>query len=288
MAMKTSAGAHRAITPEDVPHAQRAHLKRYRTWRRFHNGPRQSGAPLLRTLSRYPDCVLVAGCQRSGTTMLTRIIAGAAGFWRLALTTDDELDAALALGGYVDLPAGRRYCFQTTYLNECYPEYRGLGPGQRLIWVVRNPNSVVHSMVYNWKRFALDELYEFCGSLPTDRDERRRSARLPWPFGATRAYKACSAYAGKARQIFAIRDLILPQQLLIVDYDGLVQSPADTLRKVFDFIGEPYEPAYANAVRADSARKADRQPAAMRSLVEEIATPVYRQCRELLGQREIA
>ena len=88
--------------------------------------------------------------------MLTRLIAGAPGFTRLALTADDELDAALALAGLIDLPVGSRYCFQTTYLNECYADYRMLGPGQRLIWVLRNPYSVVYSMLYNWGRFALD------------------------------------------------------------------------------------------------------------------------------------
>jgi hypothetical protein len=273
------------LTRADLLPAQRIYLDRYGTWPRFHHGPRRSGLPLLRNLSRYPDCVLVAGCQRSGTTMLTRIIAGAAGFRRLALTTDDELDAALALAGYVDLPVGHRYCFQTTYLNECYPEYGGLGPAQRLIWVVRNPNSVVHSMVHNWRRFALDELYEFCGSQPAEREQRRRRARWPWPFGASSAHKACSAYAGKARQIFAIRNLIQPAQLLVVDYDRLVSSPAETLRTVFDFIGEPYVTDYAAVVRPDSARKADRQSAETRSLVEEIATPVYRQCRQLLDER---
>ena len=60
-----------------------------------------------------------------------------------ALTTDDELDAALALAGLVDLPLERRYCFQTTYLNERYEDYRTLDAGQRLIWVLRNHYSVV-------------------------------------------------------------------------------------------------------------------------------------------------
>ena len=60
--------------------------------------------------------------------MLTRVIAGSSDFRGLALTHDDELDAALALCGEIDLPSGPRYCLQTTYLNERYPEYGSLDP----------------------------------------------------------------------------------------------------------------------------------------------------------------
>jgi Sulfotransferase family len=236
---------------------------------------------LLASLARYPDCVLVAGCQRSGTTMLTRIIAGASGFWRLALTRDDELDAALVLSGYVDVPADRRYCFQTTYLNECFPEYRTMGARQKLIWVLRNPHSVVHSMVYNWKRFALNELYVYCGAEPADIEERRRSARFPWPFGISRTERACSAYAGKSMQIFAIRDMVPPGQLLIVDYDQMVRAPKVTLEMVFRFIGEPFDSEYGRSVRGDSVRKADGQSDVFRHRIDEIAVPAYQECAKL-------
>jgi ligand-binding sensor domain-containing protein len=36
---------------------------------------------------------------------------------------DDELDAALILSGHVDHQQNGRYCFQTTYINECFREY---------------------------------------------------------------------------------------------------------------------------------------------------------------------
>ena len=71
--------------------------------------------------------------------MLPRLIASSSGFRGLALTRDDELDAALALCGAIDLPPGPRYCLQTKFLNERYAEYGALDPSQLLIWVVRNP-----------------------------------------------------------------------------------------------------------------------------------------------------
>jgi hypothetical protein len=272
----------RAVRPSDLPPAQREFLSKYRTWQRFHHGPRQEQQPLTRALASYPDAVLVAGCQRSGTTMLTRVIAGAKSFRPLALTHDDELDAALALSAYIDLPRDTRYCLQTTYLNERYPEYQTLGPGQRLIWVLRNPASVVYSMVYNWKRWALWELYES--------SRATAAARVPGidpPAGigtlwqTPRTQKGIVSYVGKSAQILEIARWIGPDRLLIVDYDEVVQGKGDWFPRIFDFIGEPYDPAYVAKVRSDSEGKATGHSASLRERVTELATPTYEECRRL-------
>ena len=191
--------------------------------------------------------------------MLTRVIARSPAFRPLALTHDDELDAALALSGCLDLPRGTRYCFQTTYLNERYREYARLLPRQKLIWVLRNPRSVVYSMIYNWRRWALNELYE-ASRADAERQvpgiDTRRGFSL---WGPSRAHKARVAYVGKSAQIFEIVALVPPQQLLIVEYDELVRSPAACFPRVFEFIGEPYDPACTAIVRADSVPKASRR-----------------------------
>jgi hypothetical protein len=268
------------VKAADLDPSQRAALRRYRSWQRFGRGPRAS-VPLLATLDRYPHAVLVAGCQRSGTTMLTRVIAHSAGFRSLTLTRDDELDAALALLGEINLPAGERYCFQTTYLNERYPEYRALGAGHKLIWMVRNPLSVVHSMVYNWPRFALNELYAGCGAGVNSEAERRRGRR-PWPFGPSALEKACRAYAGKAAQLEELVRIVDGQKLLVVDYDELVQEPDLHLPAVFRFVGEPYRADYARGVRSDATRKADALSEAARGLIERWAAPVHERCLALV------
>jgi hypothetical protein len=265
------------ITRAAIPENQRIWLSRYRTWQRFHHGVRKPGVPLLKNLSNYPSCVLVAGCQRSGTTMLTRLIAGAVGFSRLSLTTDDELDAALALAGFVDLPKRERYCFQTTYLNERYAEYRSLGPDQRLIWVLRNPYSVVYSMLYNWRRFALNELYEGCGIHSASSARLRRSSLL-WPLGPSRIEKACLAYSGKVAQILQIRHLLKPEQLLVIDYDALIASPTDWLPRIFEFAHASFDEASARRVKREPAKKADLLSDRERRQVELLALPMYREC----------
>jgi hypothetical protein len=266
--------------PNCLPEAQRASLSRYATWQKFHHGVRGRSRSLLAGLPRYANCVLVAGCQRSGTTMLTRLIAAAPGFQRLSLTADDELDAALALAGIIELPLESRYCFQTTYLNERYQDYRMLGAGQRLIWVLRNPYSVVYSMVYNWRRFGLNELYQGCGVAHAPAARLRRTAFF-WPLGPSRLEKACLAYRGKVAQIRSIREMLQPEQLLTVDYDLLVNAPEVWLPRIFAFAGAPYDASYAQLVRRAPAGKAQRLSARARRLIEQLALPTYLDCRKL-------
>jgi hypothetical protein len=213
--------------------------------------------------------------------MLTRIIARSAGFRALKLTHDDELDAALALCGAIDLPKSTRYCFQTTYLNERFGEYRMLSAGYKLIWVLRNPYSVVRSMVYNWKRFALNELYEACGVELTT-DPRLRRTSMPWPIGPSRLEKGCFAYAGKTRQILKIREFIPADQLMIVEYDELVSSPQRWLPQIFGFISEPYSPDYAADVRADSVGKANTLSQSAQDRIKQWSLPAYEESRRLV------
>lgn len=269
------------VQPHEIDIAQRPALRRFCSWSRFHRGPRRCPQPLLSKLSRYPNAVLVAGCQRSGTTMLTRIIAQSANFRGLALTDDDELDSALALCGEVDLPNRTRYCFQTTYLNERYLEYAMMGPDHRLIWVLRNPRSVVYSMAYNWRRSALNELYRTCGRTLAN-NERLRNVHWPWPWGPSRIEKACLSYSAKTAQIKAIRDVVAPHQVFVLDYDDLVNTPQEWLPRLFEFIGEPYDPGYARSMRTSSLRKAERLSATASRLVADTAEPVYRNCLALM------
>lgn len=275
------------ITRTSIPQTQRVWLDRYRTWRRFHHGVRRPGLPLLKNLPSYPRCILVAGCQRSGTTMLTRLIARAPGFARLRLTRDDELDAALALAGFVDLPNDQRYCLQTTYLNECFLEYRQLGPDQRLIWVVRNPYAVVYSMLHNWGRFALNELYEGCGLLSTNSPRQRRSNWM-WPLGPSRIEKACLSYRAKAAQILSIRQMLRREQLLVIDYDLLTAAPGEWLPRIFEFADAPYDAACAREVRRSPAANTDPLSSRARRLVEELAGPTYRECITLAAGHGVA
>jgi len=209
--------------------------------------------------------------------MLTRVIASSKGFVRLALTNDDELDAALALSGKIDLPKGNRYCFQTTYLNERYIEYQRIDSTTKLIWVVRDPESVVYSMLYNWKRFALNEVYVGCGA-PQTNVPRLRRHWAPWPVGPSRLERACYSYVGKCAQLEEIREWLSHKNLLVVHYDSLVRAPEKWLPVIFQFVHEPFDTSYANGLsQASLINKTLLTPAQIRR-VQDIAKPAYLKC----------
>lgn len=248
--------------------------RRIRTWKRFNKLVANGSRSLLPELHRFTDCVLVAGCQRSGTTAVTRVIANSGGFAKFHFTRDDELDAALILAGEVPYDSIDRHCFQTTYLNDRYFEYFQPGLDFRLVWVIRNPFSVVYSMVYHWRAFALDDLFQKCGNSVAE--------RLAPQLGIdhnTKSYskfqKACFAYIGKSLQLDELKTNLPAPRLLIIDYDRLCRQPTPTLNTVFNFIEVPFEPRFAEAIHTASVDKRNHMKIQEVDLVEKLCSSTY-------------
>jgi hypothetical protein len=253
-----------------------------RDWRRFGREVRVRGCDLLRELPAFPNAVLISGCQRSGGTILARIISSSEGMVRFAAGEDEELAAAEILAGVRPTTAPGRYCFQTTYLNECYGEYLRHAGGYRLIWLVRNPYSVVYSMLYNWSRFALDELFAACGAPLLDTTHRARY----WRFGGiavSRLDKACLSYVGKQHQMLELAPR-LGDALRVVDYDALVGAPDRALTEIYDFIGLSYRTSYADALSRRSLAKAAALSPAVRARIEQLCMPAYNEAKALTRQ----
>jgi hypothetical protein len=256
------------------------YLRRY-SWPKFNRTIADGTRPLLKRLPNYANAVLVAGCQRSGTTAVRRVITAADGFTNFTYTHDDELDAALILSGALHHDAHGRYCFQTTYLNDSYREYLSIPPTCQLIWVVRNPYSVVYSMAYHWRRFALNDLYRRCGiqargrALTVDGNEVESS---PAQRGAVR--KACYSYAGKSSQVLELLTLAESGQLLVVDYDELCRVPDIVLPRVFHFIQEEFRPEYAAMINDHSVDKAQQLSSRERTLVTETCLATYEKVKK--------
>jgi hypothetical protein len=250
------------------------------TWAQFHRIVKQPGRPLLARLGRFPNSVLVAGCQRSGTTAVRRLLAKAKGVGAYRIGNDDELDAALLLSGYVDRGIDGRGCFQTTYLNDRYPEYFDHS-SYRLVWILRDPASVVHSMLYNWRRAALKRLFDACGAseLPA-----RSSGFFGLPL-ASRLEMACASYVGKTRQTFELAARLGGDRLIVLDYDELVLDKARLVPKLFEFAELPYEETLADTLHAHSVQRGHRLSPAQQVRVDELCTGVYREARALAAAR---
>ncbi len=251
------------------------------TWAEFNRRIRSPGIPLLGYLGRFPNSVLVTGCQRSGTTMLTRILTLSRGMTNYWFGPDDELDAALILSGYVQYEAEGRHCFQTTYVGPGCEEYIAhRDEGHKIVFVLRNPFSVIYSMLYNWSDAALNLLFVESG-VP----ELQGADRLLWrAFGMHaigRLRRACWAYRGKLRQLFVLRQHFSSEQLMVVDYDDLVRRKELMLPAIYAFVRLPYDPRYAERIHARSLRKIQGLSERERSTIRELCEPLYAQARSL-------
>ena len=258
-------------------------LCRIRTWKKFARKVRSPrGCNLLARLDEFPNSILVTGCQRSGTTILSRIITQSDGMVNYWFGKDDELAAALILSGYVDHTPRGRYCFQTTYLNECYHEYVEHKMGHKIIWVLRNPFSVVRSILFNWRRFALNELFRGCGTyLLSDKEKRRYNSLGVW--GISKLRRACLSFNGKVSQVFELNDRIGKYGMLVVDYDDLVEQKQRILPLIYRFIDLPYRDEYCHKIHSKSINKASRLSKHEYALIKELCSPVYDRARTLLS-----
>lgn len=251
------------------------------SWKDFKKSVRSKGCSLLKKLDSFPNSILVTGCQRSGTTILSRILSQSDGMVDFSSGEDDELDAALILAGYVEHTPRGRYCFQTTYLNECYREYFLHRNGAKIIWVLRNPYSVVYSMLHNWRSFALNELFLNCGLEFLTEKERKRM-KIFGKYGVTKLRKACCAYVGKTRQVFALKARLSADAIMFVEYDNLIKNRETILPAIYDFIGLTYHPKYAERLHYRSLKKAIALSGRGRSEIDRFCDPVFRKAMTLV------
>lgn len=251
-----------------------------KTWKKFATKVRSRGCQLLVRLDDFPRSILVTGCQRSGTTALARLITSSEGMVNYWQGKDDELDAALILSGEANHETKGRYCFQTTYVNECYLEYFNYTNSHRMIWVTRNPHSVVYSMLHNWGRFAFNELFKSCGAkYLTDKDSVRyqKFGRYSIP----RVRRACLSYIGKTNQLFELEESQWKDRIIVVDYDDLVLNKGSILPDIYKFVGLAYKQKYGDKLNAGNVDKAKRLTNYECRIINEVCSPIYDKAKSL-------
>jgi hypothetical protein len=249
-----------------------------KTWKQFASKVRSMGCHLLYRLDEFPGSILVTGCQRSGTTMLTRIINQSDLMVDYTFGKDDELDAALILSGKVKHAPIGRYCFQTTFLNECYLEYLDHDIDNTIIWVIRNPFSVVYSLVFNWERWALNELFHACGTKFLDNKMQLRLEKFG-VIGVPKIIRGCLAYNGKLEQAFYLKKRLKRTRFFIVDYDALVTKKDAYLPMIFDYLKIPYNPQIATVIHQTSLDKRKKLSKKNNQIIESICSPVYKKAQ---------
>jgi len=250
------------------------------TWQQFAQIVRPSGCNLLRRLDEFPNAILVSGCQRSGTTMLATIITQSAGMTNYSFGRYDELDAALILSGYVKHTPNGRYCFQTTYLDECYREYYEHHGQFKIIWVIRNPYSVITSLLYNWRATALVRTFNTCATNQLQGIEKKLYS-IGGSRWINRARQASLVYKAKTLQLIELMDNLGPDRVFVVDYDDLVLHRDAILRQIYQFVDLDYDPVYGNPVHDKSIGKKSRLSELEKRIVKNVAVPIYQKAQLL-------
>ncbi len=181
----------------------------------------------------------------------------------------------------MDYDAPGRHCFQTTYLNERWREYLDPSLNFRMVWTLRNPHSVVYSMVHNWRRFALNEVFLACGFAHMDARDRVRFQRFGiWGIPPVR--RAAYAYVGKLAQLEPLAQA-LGNRLTVVEYDRLVARKSDVLPQLYERLNLRYQPHYVDGVSDRSVRKQDMLRQGDRAEIAVRCDGAYRQACSLLN-----
>jgi hypothetical protein len=258
-------------------------------WRAFSRKVRKKGGKLLATLPNFRDSILIAGCQRSGATLLSQVIMSSRSIEDYRQSSDGELDGAIILCGKRDIenPSGR-FCFQTTYLNERYQEYFEHVGKFKMIFIIRNPEDVV---TYMCRRrggrvfrsgFELNELYKTCGTDQLSAERRRRWGIQEGGRGISRLEKACLAYVGKTSQLFKLQEKI-EKDLLVVDFDEMMESRFTVMPRIYAFLGLPEDEIVYHPIRPDGMYKARLLSHQERIRIREICGDTYDRARRWVG-----
>ncbi len=251
------------------------------TWPQFKQATLAKECNLLKRLDEFPNSILVTGCQRSGTTMLSRIITGSKGMVNYYFGPDDELDAALILAGMVQHTPQGRYCFQTTYLDQCYREYYQHGSAFKIIWVLRNPFSTIYSLLYNWPSRALDNTFKSFAA-PSLGGPDKLAYKLLGLKGVSRVKRAASIYNSKLTQLFELHAKLGVTRIQVVDYDDLVLNKTTLLPKLYRFIELDYQPAYADKIHSKSLKKSSGLSEQEHKTIQRLCEASYLRAKELL------
>lgn len=252
-------------------HKRRAHFvelvhrrgyERISSWSDFYGA--FADRRLLARLDDYPDALLIAGCDWSATTAITRLFKRLPCFADSSWGHDDELDGALLLANGTDETTASRHCFQTTYLRERYREYFA-HERFKLVWIVREPRSAVRSLLAQRER-----------TLPP-RTALGLAGKSVSGQGASRLEKACAAYLASIRPTWELKER-LGERVAIVDYDELAADRNRLLPALCRFAGVECDIRALRHLHGKSVRRGALAPWEA-LIVDQLALPAYRRAR---------
>ena len=183
--------------------------------------------------------IFIVGCPRSGTTLLREILDShpsiACGpesrlLWALQSVEDRNWSTLVGFGLSIDeWHANVRAMFEAFHLR--YAERHG-----KVRWADKSPD---YALLLDY----INVLYPQAQIIQIVRDPRDvidAWRRFYGPRSVVRAARAWVRYVGAAR---AFAQMQLEDRMTTVRYEDLVRDPEQTLRKLFSWLGEPWDDA---------------------------------------------
>jgi hypothetical protein len=215
------------------------------------------------------DPVFIVGAPRSGTTILGSSLAAHSALWTSAESAylfhlfgrgrvprslgdartqptptwigaeevaDEEFLAYLGLGLnalYTNRSAGKRWVEQTPLNTLMINDLARMFPGAQFIHLLRDGRAVVHSMLHFLERYV---------------ESRREEMRVligSWTTDPAEACRAWSQYVNAAADFAAEH----PERCMTARYEDLTGDFDAGFRRIFEFLGLPYEEGPARRMR---------------------------------------
>lgn len=239
----------------------------------------------LRPSSDPARVTLVAGVQRSGTNMLMDVL-------EQSLLTDvyHERDAR-AFDNYVmrDIDTIARlhaacraphFVIKSLCELQRLPALQARFPGSKIVWISRHYNDVVNSMLVSFRSHA-KQIQRLAADKASDGWRGEGMSDATQAVLRRHVHPDMNDATGAALMWYLRNVLFFEQGLdsnedtLLVSYEDLVQRPEPEFRRIFAFIGLPYDAWHSRKVVATSVSKRSPPP---------IDRGVKDECERLLGR----
>jgi Sulfotransferase domain len=209
----------------------------------------------------------VSGCQRSGTTWINRFLGRyIPDSWAF---TEEQTYCQFYECSRIPLYSARNLFWQTTFINTHKKFFQQLPDNCRLIYVYRNPQAVVWSLLYNFE--LLESVYQVrqsqflaCDSISVLKDSRLQ--------------KAIEIYRHSLRVGAELIAASVPRTC-VVNYDEFIKDPH---RCAATLLGCKIAVRKISRVEDRPRRKVRDLSASARAAVDEWATPLYKSFQKYL------
>ncbi len=234
--------------------------------------------------------VFVAGCQRSGTTMLGRILGQSMEIDHFPETDRRAFRPILIRGAEVlnrliSESTARCVLFKPISDSQRIADLLGEHPGSKALWVYRQYSDVANSAVVLWGDHFLQVMQgiaEGTGDWGWREERISEDCRgviqsLVKP--GLNVWDASALFWYMRNRIFFDQELDKRRDILPVKYEALVQRPAEEFERIYRFMGVEFQPETVATVHPRSVGKSEVR----------VADPVViRACDEMVSRLDVA